>query len=80
MAVLSFLSKDDKVWSVLMIILVGLATGAFTGGPGVNHIDLSPRFAGIIMAITNTCGSVFSILGPAIVQIIVTDEVGGNTR
>lgn len=58
-----------------MFILIGFATGAVTGGPGVNHIDMSPRYAGIIIAITNTSSNIFAIIGPLVVQIFVTDEV-----
>lgn len=73
--VLSFLPNDAKALSVFMFVLVGFAYGANAGGPGVNQIDLSPRFAGIIMAITNTTSAVFSIIGPLSVQVIVLDEV-----
>lgn len=75
LAILSFLASDAKVCSVLMFILIGFANGAITGGPGVNHIDMSPRYAGIIIAITNTSSNIFAIIGPLVVQIFVTDEV-----
>lgn len=78
MAVLSFLTGQDKVLAVLMLTLIGFAAGASAGGPAVNQIDLSPRYAGIIMAITNSCSTVFSIIGPLVVQLIVKDEVGKN--
>lgn len=58
-----------------MFVLIGFSYGASNGGPGVNQIDLSPTFAGIILAITNTCSGISSALGPLAVQIMVTDEV-----
>lgn len=72
----SALPSDQKTWSVMMFIFVGFASGATSGGPDVNHMDLSPRYSGIIMAITNSCGAGFSLIGPLIVQILVTNEVG----
>lgn len=73
--ILSFLPSSEKVWSVMMFVIIGFAYGASAGGPGVNQIDLSPRFAGIVMAVTNTCSATFSVVGPLVVQVIVTDEV-----
>lgn len=72
---LSFLPSDAKALSVTMFVLVGFAYGATAGGPAVNQIDLSPRYAGIVMAITNSLSAVFSIIGPLTVQFIVTDDV-----
>lgn len=79
LTVLSFLTGKEKVCAVLMFTLVGFSQGATVGGPGVNQIDLSPRYAGIIMAITNSCSTAFSIIGPLVVQFIVTDEVCKTT-
>lgn len=62
-----------------MFIIVGSAYGASAGGPAVNQIDLSPRYAGIIMAVTNTCNATFAFIGPLLVQFIVTDEVNHFT-
>lgn len=58
-----------------MFIVIGSAYGASAGGPSVNQIDLSPRYAGIIMAVTNTCNATFAFIGPLLVQFIVRDEV-----
>lgn len=79
LVILSLLPSDAKVWSVFMFVLVGGSYGATAGGPAVNQIDLSPRYAGIIMAITNTCNATFAFIGPMVVQFIVTDEVS-NTK
>lgn len=79
LGVLCILPNNATVWSVVMFGVIGFALGALAGGPGVNQIDLSPRFAGVLQAITNTTSSVFSFVGPLVVQFIVTDEVSrGN--
>lgn len=79
LVILSLLPPEAKAWSVLMFVVVGGSYGATAGGPAVNQIDLSPRYAGIIMAITNTCNATFAFIGPMVVQFIVTDEVS-NTK
>lgn len=75
LAILCVVPSGSRLCSVLMFVLIGFSYGASNGGPGVNQIDLSPRFAGIILAITNSCSAISSFLGPLAVQVIVTDEV-----
>lgn len=41
----------------------------------VNHIDLTPNFAGTLMGITNCTANCMSILAPLVVGFIVSDEV-----
>jgi len=49
--------------------------GATYLGYNMNHIDLSPNFAGILMGITNGVANIMSIIAPLIVGFIVTNEV-----
>jgi len=58
---------------VLLTITVGI-NGATYLGFQMNHIDLSPNFAGIMMGITNCAANVMSIIAPLLVGFIVTDE------
>ncbi|KAI8118081.1 putative inorganic phosphate cotransporter [Lucilia cuprina] len=58
---------------VLLTITVGI-NGATYLGFQVNHIDLSPNFAGILMGITNCAANIMSIIAPLIVGFIVTNE------
>ena len=44
-------------------------------GMQVNHIDLSPNYAGTLMGITNFAANVVSIVAPLIVGVVVSDEV-----
>ncbi|KZC14291.1 Putative inorganic phosphate cotransporter [Dufourea novaeangliae] len=57
----------------ILVIAVGLNAGALCGFQ-INHIDLSPNFAGTMMSITNCVASVIAIVAPLICGVIVTDE------
>ena len=48
----------------------GLGGGLAMPGVGVNQIDIAPRFAGVLMGITNTAGSVSGIIAPIITKTI----------
>ncbi|CAG9859749.1 unnamed protein product [Phyllotreta striolata] len=72
--ILAFSPKEAKVLSVFMLILAAGSASACGSGAVVNHIDLSPNFAGVLLGIINTSGTFVSITGPLAVQVIVTDE------
>ena len=36
----------------------------------INHIDIAPRFAGLLMGITNTAGNIPGIIAPTIAKTI----------
>ncbi|KAH8407688.1 hypothetical protein KR222_010748, partial [Zaprionus bogoriensis] len=61
---------------VIGLLTLAVATNAASYlGFHVNHMDLSPNFAGTLMGITNCAANVMSILAPLIVGLIVKDEV-----
>lgn len=54
----------ETVWLALAIMTLGSALGAFVaGGFAVNHMDIAPRHAGMLMGITNTAGTIPGIIG-----------------
>ncbi|XP_015524856.1 putative inorganic phosphate cotransporter isoform X1 [Neodiprion pinetum] len=57
---------------VILVFAVGLNAGSLCGYQ-INHIDLSPNFAGTLMAITNCIANIMSIVAPLICGLIVTD-------
>ncbi|KAF5293587.1 hypothetical protein FQA39_LY03072 [Lamprigera yunnana] len=57
----------------LLIIAVG-SNAAHMCGYQVNHLDLSPTYAGTLMGITNGFSNIFSILGPLLVHYVVKDK------
>lgn len=54
----------------LLTIGVGLNGGIYSGFK-VNHLDLTPRFAGILMALTNCTANLAGLLAPITAGIIV---------
>lgn len=47
--------------------------GISLAGFSINHIDIAPRFAGVLMGITNTAGTLPGILGPQIAKMIAQE-------
>lgn len=72
---LCFVERGDTTLPVvILVIAVGTNVGSLCGFQ-INHIDLSPNYAGILMSITNCFASVVAIITPIIVGAIVTDQV-----
>ena len=58
--------------AAVAIATVSLAgTGMGTGGFAVNHIDVAPRYAGILMGLSNTFGTIPGIIGVAATGFIL---------
>lgn len=49
------------VWFVIAMAFVGM----YFSHIKINSIDLSPNYAGILMALSNGIGSLFGVAGPA---------------
>ncbi|XP_044003336.1 putative inorganic phosphate cotransporter isoform X2 [Aphidius gifuensis] len=70
---LTFLTKDNTTLVIyILIVAVGLNAGTLCGFQ-INHMDLSPNYAGILMAITNCIASIVAIAAPIIVGLVVTN-------
>ena len=69
---LVLLSATTSQWLALVYITLGLGFVA-TSAAGflVNHLDIGPRYAGILMGITNTVGTIPGILAPVITGFII---------
>nr|XP_023021983.1 putative inorganic phosphate cotransporter [Leptinotarsa decemlineata] len=72
--VLGFLPNDSNTLSVILLIVAVGAQSASSSGYLVNHLDLSPNFAGILMAICNSTAYFVGIFAPILVQLVVVDE------
>jgi ACS family sodium-dependent inorganic phosphate cotransporter len=58
----------------LAIALMSLGSvfgGAMAGGFGVNHLDIAPRGAGVIMGLSNTAGTIPGIVGVYVSGVIL---------
>ncbi|XP_034254262.1 putative inorganic phosphate cotransporter isoform X2 [Thrips palmi] len=60
--------------ALLTVALLSMGVGLMGGtmsGYRINHLDISPRFAGILMSLTNCIANVFALLAPLIAGFIV---------
>ena len=60
---------------VVCMCLAGGSTGFVYAGFQVNILDIAPRFAGIVMGICNSIGSVAGFLSPMLVGFITQNKV-----
>ncbi|KAM7343118.1 putative inorganic phosphate cotransporter isoform 2-T3 [Cochliomyia hominivorax] len=75
---LGYMTEDKKTFAiVLLTIAVGLNAASICGFL-VNHMDLSPNFAGLMMGITNCIANISSLCAPLVVGAIVNDEENPN--
>lgn len=70
---LAFLTSSQATMSVAVYGVGHIMQSFVLIGSSVNHLDLSPRFAGIMFGIINTAAQFASILGPLSANWIVTD-------
>ena len=46
-------------------------------GCNVNHLDIAPPYAGVLMGITNCAATIPGFAGPAVVGVLTEDNVSG---
>jgi ACS family sodium-dependent inorganic phosphate cotransporter len=64
-----------RVYSVVFLT-IGVGLGAFSlSGFAINHLDIAPQYASILMGIGNTFGSIPGIVSPLLSGFIVTNSV-----
>jgi ACS family sodium-dependent inorganic phosphate cotransporter len=62
--------------AAITCLTVAVGIGGFAwSGFSVNHLDIAPQFAGILMGVSNTFATLPGIISPALVGAIVTDQV-----
>ncbi|XP_055918980.1 putative inorganic phosphate cotransporter isoform X2 [Eupeodes corollae] len=70
---LAYVTKEHSILAVILLTLtVGINSATYLGFQ-VNHIDLSPNFAGTLMGITNGAANIMSFMAPLVVGFVVTD-------
>lgn len=55
-------AKSERA-GILWVTIVMSAMGFSRGGFSVNHMDIAPKFAGIVMGISNTAGTFSGAIG-----------------
>ena len=69
---LIIVGQVESAWMAIGVMTVGNALAAFvTGGFAVNHMDIAPKYAGTLMGITNTAGTIPGIIGVFISGLIL---------
>merc|ERR1712168_177228 len=56
----------------MMVIACG-ASGIMASGYGINHLDISPQNAGLLLGITNCFATIPGFVGPQIVGALTED-------
>uniref|UniRef100_A0A6B2EEN1 Putative inorganic phosphate cotransporter n=1 Tax=Phlebotomus kandelakii TaxID=1109342 RepID=A0A6B2EEN1_9DIPT len=70
---LGYVTKEHTEIAVFLLTFsVGINSGTYVGFM-LNHMDLSPVYAGTLMGITNFSANIMSILGPLFVGFVVSD-------
>ena len=71
----SYVGCDD---TTLAVVLFSLALGLLalnTSSYNVNHLDIAPRYAGVLMGITNSAATIPGMVGPYVVGYLTNNEV-----
>ena len=59
--------------AIAMMSIGNIFSGALAGGFGVNHLDIAPRGAGVIMGLSNTAGTVPGVIGVYVSGLILQE-------
>lgn len=71
---LGFITKEQQALGVTLLVLaVGFNAGNYLGF-SLNHMDLSPNYAGIMMGITNFAANIFSTIGTLLADLLINSD------
>lgn len=71
----SYVGCDHTTLAVVLFSLALGITALNMSSYNVNHLDIAPRYAGVLMGITNTAGTIPGIVGPYVVGYLTNNEV-----
>ncbi len=70
--VLSLVGYVESIPLAIAMMSIGnIFGGALSGGFGVNHLDIAPRGAGVIMGLSNTAGTIPGVIGVYVSGLIL---------
>lgn len=78
LVILSFV-EDTHLTIILYVFIVAIGCTS-NAGFNINHMDLSPNYAGLLMGITNTLAASGGIIAPLFVGLVVDDQVKINSK
>ena len=64
----------SKYWLRRFYLFSSFFSGFAWAGFSVNHLDVAPQYAAILMGISNTIGTIPGIISPAITGYLVEDK------
>lgn len=70
----SFTGCDPTLTVAILTVGVGLNGGIYSGFK-INHLDISPKFAGILMAFTNCLANLAGLLAPIYAGLITKEDI-----
>jgi MFS transporter, ACS family, solute carrier family 17 (sodium-dependent inorganic phosphate cotransporter), other len=73
-------TAETVVQGLVVLSLCLGALGLSRGGFSVNHMDIAPKYAGIVMGISNTAGTVSGIIGVSATGFILEAAGGSEDR
>lgn len=76
--VLGFI-EDAQLTIIVYVFIVAIGCSS-NAGFNINHMDLSPNYAGLLMGITNTAAASGGIIAPLFVGLVVDDQVQTNSN
>ncbi len=75
----SFVGCHQTPLAVFFLSFALIGSGCLQSGFSINHLDIGARYAGVLMAITNTAGTVSGIVSPFVVGQLTNNKVGNNS-
>lgn len=72
--VLLFLPLDRRVLILVTVTLINVVSVMGTAPVMANHLDFGGQYAGVLLGITNSIGSIASFLLPAITGYVIRDD------
>ena len=75
MVATSYVGCDNTTLAVVLFSLALSITALNMSSYNVNHLDIAPRYAGVLMGITNTAGTIPGMIGPYVVGYLTNNEV-----
>ncbi|EDX01169.1 putative inorganic phosphate cotransporter [Drosophila yakuba] len=72
LALISVGFVHHSLWLTCVIFILGMGlNGAIYSGFKINHLDLSPRFAGLLISITNCVANLVGLLAPMVAGHVI---------
>lgn len=64
----------DYRWAVAFLTVSSALSGIISAGFSMNHLDIAPRYAGILLGITNSFGTIPGIAAPTVVGYLTAQH------